>query len=90
MLNLPRIEVPLVSSPNGFVFVESTDVLLDQIVADFEGGAAAEEIVIQHDQLRLSDVFLVLSFYLKNRKEVEDYLAIHRDKNLKARPQSAA
>jgi len=89
MLNLPRIEVPVVLSPEGLVIVENTNVLLEQIVADFEGGASAEEIVTRHDQLRLSDVFLVLSFYLKNRKDVEDYLALRRDKGPRARPSAA-
>ncbi len=90
MLNLPRIEVPLVCAPDGRVFIEDTGVSLEQVVADYEGGAIAEEIVARHDQLRLSDVFLVLSFYLKNRKEVEDYLAAKTQKGPKTRPKSAA
>jgi len=79
-----------VSSPDGLVWVANTSVLLDQIVADFEGGAVAEEIVSRHDQLRLSVVFWVLSFYLKHRKDVEDYLAARRERNINKRPPSAA
>lgn len=76
MMNLPHLEIPLVLSPDGFVRVEGTSVRLEEIAKDFESGATAEEIVSRHEQLRLSDVFLVLSYYLKRRKEVEDYLAI--------------
>jgi uncharacterized protein (DUF433 family) len=90
MLNLPRLEVPLVTGPDGRVRVEGTEVLLEQILDDFEGGSNAEEIVARHGQLRLSDVFLVLSFFLKKRKEVEDYLADQRQNGPQARPNFAA
>jgi uncharacterized protein (DUF433 family) len=89
MLNLPRLDVPLVSNPNGHVCVEGSDVRLEEIVAAYEGGASAEEIAARHEMLRLSDVYLVLSFYLKRRKEAEDYLAGQSDGG-RIQPRSAA
>lgn len=89
MLNLPLIEVPLTSRSDGSVRVRGTQILLEQIIADFEDGAIADEIVNLHDGLRLSDVFLVLSYYLKHRKEVEAYLASRLD-GVKVKPKPAA
>jgi uncharacterized protein (DUF433 family) len=89
MLNLPQIEVPLTSRSDGSVRIRGTQVLLEQIVEDFEGGAIADEIVNMHEGLRLSDVFLVLSFYLKHRRDLESYLASRQD-GAKIRPKPAA
>jgi uncharacterized protein (DUF433 family) len=92
MLNLPTIQVPLLSGLDGFVRVEGTEVRLEQIVADFEDGASAEEIVSRHCSLRLSDVYMVLSFYLRNRKDVEDYLSARQqaDHSVQRVPNTAA
>jgi uncharacterized protein (DUF433 family) len=75
MLKLPHLIVPLALCPDGHMRVTGTEVTLEQIVSDFEDGASADEIASRHEDLRLSDVFLVLSCYLKHRKLVEDYLA---------------
>ena len=91
MLNLPHLEVPLVSTPDGSVLVRDTQVQLEHIVADFEDGASAEEIVSRHGELRLTDVFLVLSFYLKKRRDVERYLLERqRPESARVRPKPAA
>lgn len=92
MFNLPQIQVPLVSCPDGRVKIENTGVFLEHIIDDFEDGVIADEIVTRHNDLRLSDVFLVVSFYLKNRKEVEDYLALIRpaETDVGLKPMSAA
>jgi uncharacterized protein (DUF433 family) len=75
MFNLPSIEVPLVTGTDGIALIQGTDVALEGVIAAYEDGASAEEIAACHDGLRLSDVYLVVSFYLKNRREVEAYLA---------------
>jgi hypothetical protein len=66
--------------------------LLDEVVADFEDGAIADEIVVRHPTLRLSDVFLVLSLYLLRRKEVEEYLTLRQrsQPGARMRPKPAA
>lgn len=79
MLDYPLIEVPIHASASGSLIVKGTQVPLEAIVADYEDGASAEEIVDRHEELRLTDVFLVLSYYLKNRREVEAYLSGRQD-----------
>ena len=90
MLDSPRIEVPLITCPDGRIRVVGTEVCLEHIVADFEGGTVADEIAERHPGLRLSDVFLVLSYYLKHRKVVEAYLAPFAEQGPRSKPQSAA
>ncbi|HVT14448.1 MAG TPA: hypothetical protein VHE55_19455 [Fimbriimonadaceae bacterium] len=92
MFNLPYLEVPLITLPDGSVRVCGTQVLLEQIATEFEDGSSAEEIADRHERLRLSDVYLVLSFILKRRKEVEDYLELRRsmDPSERMRPRPAA
>ena len=47
---------------------------LDTILAAFNEGATAEEIVYQYPSLHLADVYAVISYYLRRRLEVEAYL----------------
>ncbi|OHB72312.1 MAG: hypothetical protein A2W23_08550 [Planctomycetes bacterium RBG_16_43_13] len=47
---------------------------LDTVVAAFNEGATAEEIVQQYPLLQLADVYSVISYYLRNHSEVEAYL----------------
>lgn len=75
MFNLPSIEVPLVTGANGVALIKGANVRIEDVISAYEDGASAEEIAAVHEGLRLTDVYLVLSFYLKNRKEVEAYLA---------------
>ncbi len=46
----------------------------DTVVLAFNEGATAEEIVYQYPTLNLADVYAVLSYYLRQRDEVEAYL----------------
>jgi uncharacterized protein (DUF433 family) len=75
MFNLPSIEVPLQTASDGVARIQGAEVTLESVIAAYEDGASAEEIAACHEGLRLSDVYLVVSFYLKNRKDVEAYLA---------------
>jgi hypothetical protein len=40
----------------------------------FSQGATPEQIVEDYDSLELSEVYAVISYYLQNREEVENYL----------------
>jgi uncharacterized protein (DUF433 family) len=75
MLNLPIIEVPIVTGPTGIAYVKGTEVHIEDVISAYEDGESAEDIAAAHEGLRLTDVYLVISFYLKNRHDVEVYLA---------------
>ncbi|MFQ5707942.1 MAG: DUF433 domain-containing protein [bacterium] len=66
--------VPLRTDKDGVVRVGGTRVTLDTVVATFNEGATAEEIVQQYPSLELADVYAVISYYLRNHSEVEAYL----------------
>ena len=66
--------IPLKTDTDGVVRVGGTRVTLDMVVAAFNEGATAEEIVSQYPTLHLADVYAVISYYLRRRAEVEAYL----------------
>jgi uncharacterized protein (DUF433 family) len=93
MFDSVYMEVPLERDPDGRVRVKGTEIALEQIVAEFEDGAIPDEIVFRHQELALGDVFLVLAFYMRYRKDLEDYLADRqaaRRPKQKLRPKPAA
>ena len=68
------VTVPLTIGEDGVIRVGKTRVTLDTVVYAFQDGATAEEIASQYPSLDLSDVYLVIAYYLKHRAEVETYL----------------
>jgi len=89
-LQIQPIPLPLTLGKDGVARVSGTRVTLDTVVRAFLRGGTAEEITQQYPSLSLSDVYATISYYLKNRDDVEIYLekrktfaeAIKRD-NLK-------
>ncbi len=77
--------VPLIVDVDGVIRVGNTRVTLDTVITAFLEGATAEEIVQQYPSLELSDVYAVLSYYLKQRTEVESYLRQRQQKAEKLR-----
>ncbi len=73
-LSIAAESIPLKTDADGVVRVGGTRVTLDTVVAAFEQGAAAEEIVYQYPSLDLVDVYLVIGYYLSRRADVEAYL----------------
>ena len=67
--------VPLSQDQGGVLRVTGTRVSLDSVVYAFNEGATPEEIVQQYPTLDLKDVYAVISYYLQNQAEVEQYLA---------------
>jgi len=65
------VTVPLTIGEDGVIRVGKTRVTLDTVVYAFQDGATAEEIASQYPSLDLSDVYLVIAYYLKHRAEVE-------------------
>jgi uncharacterized protein (DUF433 family) len=71
---IPPETFPLALDSDGVVRISGTRVTLDTVVEAFLEGATAEEIVQQYPSLELADVYSVISYYLKRRSEVDEYL----------------
>lgn len=66
---------PLEVDSQGVVRVGKTRVTLDTVVTAFLEGATPEEIAEQYPSLQLSDIYLVIGYYLRHQSEVSAYLA---------------
>ena len=66
---------PIQTDPHGVVRVASTRVTLDTVVTAFREGCEPEEIAEQYSSLQLSDIYLVIGYYLRHQDEVHTYLA---------------
>ena len=89
-LTITAEPIPLETDADGVARVGRARVTLDTIVAAFEDGATAEEIVYQYPSLNLADVYSVLGYYLQRRPEVEAYLRQRRRQADEAREQNEA
>ena len=65
---------PLLSDADGVVHVGSSRVTLDSVLAAFRTGATAEQIAQQYPSVDLADVYAVITYYLRHRGEVDEYL----------------
>lgn len=73
-LTIATEPTPLTINTDGVVLVTGTRIPLDTVVAVFQQGATAEEIVSRFPSLDLADVYAVISYYLRHQSEVEAYL----------------
>lgn len=80
--------VPLKWDVDGVVRVGGTRVTLDTLIECFVQGATAEEIAQQYPSLHLADVYLVLGYYLRQREQVDAYLARRQRRAEKIRQQN--
>jgi uncharacterized protein (DUF433 family) len=91
MLSNPTaIQVPLRSDEGGVVRVGQTRVTLQTVIGDFHRGASAEEIAHHYPAVKLSDIYLVIGFYLEHRDEVDEYISQQRDLATQARKEYEA
>ncbi len=67
--------VPIETDAHGVVQVAKTRVTLDTVVTAFLEGCTSEEIGEQYPSLELSDIYLVIGYYLRHQDEVNTYLA---------------
>lgn len=81
---------PLHIDRDGVVRVGGTRVTLDTLVEMYESGASPEEIVQAYDTLRLADVHSTISYYLRHRREVQDYLSQRRGRAAQVREENQA
>lgn len=73
-LSLQTKPVPLTHDERRRMHIGDTRVSLDTEIFAFKQGATPEEIVADYSTLELSDVYAVITYYLQNLAEVEDYL----------------
>lgn len=66
--------VPLRVNPDGVIYVGQTRVPLETVIHVFNKGASPEEIAFQFSALALSDIYLVIGYYLQHRDEVDIYI----------------
>lgn len=72
-------QIPLTQNEQGTIRVGQTRVTLESVIYCFQEGASPEAIVDAYPTLTLSDVYLVLGYYLRHHSEVAEYLQAQRD-----------
>jgi uncharacterized protein (DUF433 family)/predicted HTH domain antitoxin len=87
---IAAIVSPLEPDADGVIRIGGTRVTLDTVVAAFQEGATAEEIVYQYPSLELADVYAVLATYLQHRSQVETYLRQRKDQQDEVRSENEA
>lgn len=71
--------VPLTQIENGVWRVTGTRIPLERVIECHQAGLSPEAIVESFDSLRLADVYAIISYYLDNKEEVEDYLRLQEE-----------
>jgi uncharacterized protein (DUF433 family) len=66
---------PLREDASGALRVGDSRVLLELVIRAFQDGATPETIVQRYSTLTLPDVYAVISYYLRHRDDVDEYLA---------------
>lgn len=80
--------VPIQTDADGVIRVGGTRVTLDTVVAAFDAGATAEEIVQQYPSVALADVYSVIGYYLRHPSEVRAYLTHRQRQSVEVRQQN--
>ena len=74
-LDFSAIPVPLRWAEEGMVVrLNNSRISLDIILSYYKRGYTAELIADTYPWLDLSDIYLVIAFYLRNKESVKDYL----------------
>jgi len=80
--------VPLEATGDGVFRIAGTRVTLDTIIAAFNHGESPESIAEQYPTVALESIFSIITFYLRRRAEVDDYLAARKVEREEIRRQS--
>ena len=78
-LTIQADPVPLRLDEYGVIRVGDSQVILDIVVREFNNGADPEGIAHGYPTLHLADVYGAIAYYLRHRKEVDEYLQIRRE-----------
>lgn len=89
-LEIERDPIPLRVDEHGVVRVGDTQVLLDVVIQHFNNGAEPEAIAHGFPTLNLADVYGVIAYYLRHRRDVDAYLTTRRHEAEKLRQEIEA
>jgi uncharacterized protein (DUF433 family) len=70
--------IPLRADEHGVIRVGDSQVLLDIVIREFNNGAEPEAIAHGYPTLKLADVYGVIAYYLRHRKDIDVYLHSRR------------
>lgn len=82
--------VPITECEGGVLRISGTRVPVDTVIAAFEDGATAEEIVQQYPSLLLADVYQFIAYYLRHKSDLACYLAQRRQHAVEVRAANEA
>lgn len=80
--------VPVHTDADGVIRVGGTRITLDTLVAAFDAGATAEEIVQQYPSVALADVYSVIAYYLRHQSEIRAYVTRRQDQAAEVREEN--
>ena len=73
--------IPLRVDEYGVIRVGDSQVLLDIVIQEFNNGAEPEAIAHGYPTLNLADVYGVIAYYLRHRKDIDDYIHTRRQES---------
>jgi uncharacterized protein (DUF433 family) len=84
--------IPLRMDAHGALRVGGTQVTLDVLMDAYDQGATPEQITQKFGELRLDDVYAVITYYLRHTVEVRAYLAArsHEADDLRRQAEAAS
>ena len=77
-LELLAEKPPLLQDEDGVIRVGGTRVRLDTVIGAFQNGCTPEAIQDKYSSLAITDIYAVITYYLRHREEIETYLAERR------------
>ncbi len=89
-LTIQTDPIPLRVDEHGVIRVGDSQVLLDIVIREFNNGAEPEGIAQGYPTLNLADVYGVIGYYLRHRKEIDDYVQGRRQEAEKLRQEIEA
>lgn len=66
---------PLRNDPDGTIRVGNSRIVIDVIVEAYRDGSSAEEIAEMYPVLRVEEVYGAITYYLRHRQELDEYIA---------------
>jgi uncharacterized protein (DUF433 family) len=87
---LVAVPPPIQMDGDGVIRVGGTRVTLDTVIGAYQMRRSAEEIRESYPSLELADIHAVISYYLRHRDEVDEYLEGRRQQAEEVRRENEA